>query len=139
MLFSCSKNAYQFQKTCEYPGKETTAGAEPGNYYYVMKMSMDKYKSLKGKVAFKRFIFQFRTVKNKNGRNEYEMDSYAWKHGLFSKKFIDTSFLTVATEMPLLMIEPTVPFSFVNLELWHKHINKKAFKNATLYLFDSLL
>ncbi len=136
MLFSCSKKVFQYKKECEYPSSESTKGSsDPGNYYYVMKMSMEKYKSLKGKVAFKRFIFQYKKVDGKNGRNEYEMNSYAWKHGLFSKMFIDTAFLTMATEMPLLKIEPTGPYSFVNLELWHKHINKKAFKNATyIYL-----
>lgn len=140
LFFSCysSKYAstYQACTDADEMGTPATPGSATGNYFYPMKMSYEEYKKLSRTSKFKRFIFQFKNVSSKNGRNEFEIDSYAWRYGLIlvHDSFIKDGFLEKETEAPLLKIEPSGNFAFANIELRDSAIRKDDFKGISSIL-----
>ena len=140
LFFSCysSKYAstYQACTDADEMGTPATPGTETGNYFYPMKISYDEYKKLSKTSKFKRFIFQFKNVSSKNGRNEFEIDSYAWRYGLIlvHDSFIKAGFLEKETEAPLLKIEPSGNFAFANIELRKDDTKNDSFKGISSIL-----
>lgn len=140
LLFSCYSSKYAAPyPTCTYAdemGTPANAGTETGNYFYPMKISYEEYKKLSGTSKFKRFIFQFKNVSSKNGRNEFEIDSYAWRYGLIfvHDYFIKEGFLQREKNAPLLKIEPSGNFAFANIELRDSAIRKDDFKEISSIL-----
>lgn len=140
LFSSCnsSKNVttYPVCKDADEMGTPAKAGTETGNYFYPMKISYEEYKKLSGTSKFKRFIFQFKNVYSKDGRNEFEIDSYAWRFGLIlvHDYFIKEGFLEKETQAPLLKIEPSGTFAFANIELRDSAIRADDFKGSSSIL-----
>ena len=140
LFFSCYSSKYaSTYSACKDPdemGTPAAPGTETGNYFYPMKISYEEYKKLSGTSKFKRFIFQFKNVSSKNGRNEFEIDSYAWRYGLIfvHDYFIKDGFLEKETDAPLLKIEPSGNFAFANIELRDSAIREDDFKGVSSIL-----
>jgi hypothetical protein len=127
ILFSCTNKIYQYKSECELGGSTGNNATDPGNYFYIMTMSKEDFIKLSKPHSLRRFIFQFKNIKSENGRNEYEIGSYAWNKGKFSKEM----FLIREYKTPVLWVDPREAFSFVNLEIRKKNIKQQeAFSNT---------
>ena len=136
LLYSCNSKMVPQDSKCEVLGTPATNDTDPGNYYYVMQMSKENYKKFRKPPTFKRFIFQFRNIKNEKGRNDFELDSYGWYKGVLIKDELrEKMFLERSPAFPKpYQLEPKGSFTIPNLELRRKDIKKDDFEEINSIL-----